>query len=209
MILEDLTITKWDIIKELSKKPSGPKELAEKIGSTTSNISQQLKLLEAQGYLNKKRIDQGKGSRKKNAARIIYSINQNKTYIVNLGLNTKIKEIQQTTHNNLIINLILNDLDINPILKFYLNHKKLFEKVDALLYLETKNNETHLLVITDQIQEFREKNSLELEDSKIIFWSHTLQEIKEGIQKKEEYFVEKIKKSKILYDKNNTYAKIK
>ena len=52
-----LTATKWKIIELLSQRPHSPTEMAKKIKTTTPNISQQLRLLEAYNLVKKKQVE--------------------------------------------------------------------------------------------------------------------------------------------------------
>lgn len=209
MIFEDLTNTKWNILKQVSKKPMSPKEIAQKTGSTISNISQQLKLLEAQGYLTKKRIDLGVGSRKKITGRIMYELKQEKAYIISLNKQAKTFEINLNTETKFLLNIISNEVNQNTILNLYINHKDLLNKANAIYLLDSTNTEIHLLIITNQTELFRNQSSITINNQKIIFWSHTLDEIKKGLNHKEKYFEDKIKQAKTLIDEKNIMQELK
>lgn len=53
-----LTGIKWEIIETIAKQPSSPTELAKKLNTSVANISQQLRLLQTAGLINKKKISQ-------------------------------------------------------------------------------------------------------------------------------------------------------
>ena len=65
-----LTGTKWEIIELLAKKEFSPTELAEKLNTTIANISQQLRLLQAAGFVKKERV----GTAKPGKPRVLFSI---------------------------------------------------------------------------------------------------------------------------------------
>lgn len=205
---EQITGTKWDIIEQLSKETLSPKELSEKLNTTIANVSQQLKLLEAYGYLKKKKTDQGKGSRKQTDRRTLYSLAKTTTTITNIQQsNTKRAEVKTHPLHQLMINLLLLDQKENaePILELYMAHKDLVEKIDAIYLVEQKHEETHLLIITDNTNIFRvEKSRLELvigqKKHVIVFWSHTLVEFIEGLRRQESYFLNQWKKAKLLLE---------
>jgi predicted transcriptional regulator len=70
--------TRWEILKELSVEQLSPMELAEKIKTTSANISQQLRLLELAGLVKSERtsnVDRGK-------PRVVYSIAGNNAYLI-------------------------------------------------------------------------------------------------------------------------------
>jgi len=55
-----LTGTKWEIIQILAHAPISPSELAEKLNTTIANISQQLRLLQTAGLINKQKAGTGR-----------------------------------------------------------------------------------------------------------------------------------------------------
>ncbi|MEM2139161.1 MAG: ArsR family transcriptional regulator [Candidatus Woesearchaeota archaeon] len=62
--------TRWEILKTLSEKKLSPIELADKLKTTSANISQQLRLLELAGLIKSEKLsnsDKGK-------PRIVYSL---------------------------------------------------------------------------------------------------------------------------------------
>jgi DNA-binding MarR family transcriptional regulator len=209
VIFEDLTNTKWNILKQIAKKPQSPKEIASKLNSTISNISQQLKLLEAQGYLNKKRIDLGVGSRKKITGRIIYGLKQEKAYILALNEQPKTFEINLTNETKFLLNIISNDVNTNSMLNLYINYNELLSKANAIYLLDSSNTEIHLLILTNETEAFRKQSSITINNQKIIFWSHTLDEIKKGLSHKEKYFEDKIKQAKTIIDEKNILNALK
>lgn len=210
----ELTGTKWEILEILSKKTSHPKELAEEIGTTIANISQQLKLLEAYGYIKSERVDKGKGSRKKRSSRIKYSLNKNQLSIISINpFKMERKEITRTHINVYLANILLCDLkkETELLIRLYTDHKELFEHIEALFFLKTDANETHLFVITEKIELFRAENSrLQItklkENNEIRFWSHTLDEVRKGLDSKEKYFLDQMKLAQLLYEKRPNYS---
>ena len=65
-----LTGTKWEIIELLAKKSLSPSDLSSKLNTTIANISQQLRLLETAGLVNKQRTGSGKPGK----PRVLFSI---------------------------------------------------------------------------------------------------------------------------------------
>ena len=205
---EQITGIKWDIIEQLSKKTLSPKELADNLNTTIANVSQQLKLLEAYGYVKKKKNDQGKGSRKQEDRRTLYSLAKTTATITNIQpSNTRRAEVKTNPLNQLMINLLLLDLKENaePILGFFMAHKDLVEKIDAAYLLEQKQDETHILIITEKTDIFRvEKSRLEVNVGNkkyvVVFWSHTLAEFVDGLKRGESYFWNQWKRSRFLIE---------
>lgn len=82
MELETLfTSSKWDILQVLSKGPKSPLELANETNTSIANISQQLRLLELGGLVNKKR----KSNRDRDQPRLIYSLAGHRSFIITLS----------------------------------------------------------------------------------------------------------------------------
>lgn len=203
--------SKWQILKILSKYPQTPKQLAERLGTTIANMSQQLKLLEAYGFLKKARADKGPNSRKTKDLRVVYSLIKGKTWLINVSPgNVKRKELKTTPETAMLVNLLLLDLkDEHPfVLNFFLN-SPLVEHIDSAYHLKSEKQEINILIITKKLEHFREaKSSLKIkyknEEKTIRFWSHTLQEIKEGLSRKEEYFQSIVSQAELIYEKEHT-----
>lgn len=195
----ELNQTQIQILKELSNTKQSPTQLSKKINSTISNISQNLKLLEAKGYLTKKRIDQGIGGRKNNKNRIQYQINKKETIIINIGEETKIETIEQNKKNQIIINTLIKKNDTQLLLNYYEDNKQELEQIEELYITKQNKQQTQILIIAKEVEPFRKKHKYEYKNKELIIWSHTPKEYKEGIQKKEEYFEELEKnKSRII-----------
>ena len=89
-----LTGIKWEIIEIISKKPSSPTELAEKINTTVANVSQQLRLLQTAGLTKRKRISQLKPGK----PRTQFSLADDYAIIITVASNfTKKKLIKLTS----------------------------------------------------------------------------------------------------------------
>jgi hypothetical protein len=207
---DEIAGSKWQILKILSKSPQTPKQLAEKLGTTIANMSQQLKLLEAYGYLKKARADRGPNSRKGKDLRVLYTLVKGKTWLTSVGPgNVKRKELKLTPDTSLMINLLLSDYkeEIPFILNFFMNHS-VVEHIDSAYYLRSDSEEIHILVITKKLDQFREaKSAIKIKhrngERTIRFWSHTLPEIKDGLVRKEPYFQDLIVQSTPLYEKEH------
>ncbi len=67
-----LALPRWEILQIIAHSPSSPIEIAEKIGTTVSYVSQQLKLLEAKGLVKKTKT----GAFQKGKPRNVFSISE-------------------------------------------------------------------------------------------------------------------------------------
>jgi hypothetical protein len=85
------TTSKWDILTVLSSGPKSPLELAKETRTSIANISQQLRLLELGGLINKKRVQ----NRDKDLPRLRYSLAGPNSFIINTSLGFVKKELIQ------------------------------------------------------------------------------------------------------------------
>lgn len=195
----ELTETKWSLIQQLESEPLSPKELAELTNTSIANTSQQLRLLEAQGFL-KKIKKKGNNTRQERDARILYSIAKPKIWITKISKEHVVKK-ELKNHDDFLLNLSLCDLkETRHIVKFFLENEALLKKIKCMYYLQTINQETHFLIITDELDFFRKDNhffEVTYDNKKITikFWSHSLNEIKKGLNNNEQYFVDLVKRA--------------
>ncbi len=81
--------TRWEILRELSKRKLSPMELASVLNTTSANISQQLRLLELGGLVESEKtsnVDKGK-------PRVIYSLAGENAYLIYTGKNFAEKKL--------------------------------------------------------------------------------------------------------------------
>ena len=190
----ELTETKWSLIKELEKGPLSPKELAILTSTSIANTSQQLRLLEAQGFLKKTR-NKGHQQRHERDARILYSIAKSKFLVTKIS-KEQVDRKDLKNHDDLLLNFLMCDLkETRHILKFFLERDDVLKKIQCLYYLQTLGNEIHFFIITNELDFFRKENhsfkvTYDNKEVLIKFWSHSFDEFKIGINKKEAYFVD-------------------
>ncbi len=211
----ELNETRLEILKHVAEAESTPKEIAEKTGNTLANSSYQLKLLEASGYLYRKKASKGKGSRKKTDRRILYGL-QSEIAIINTihPLSSGRKEIKLKGENEFLTNILFKEIpERKYILKFWYQHDNLITKIDGMLLKDINPSEVHLFIITKDVDVFRENNKIVLnsggEEKILVFWSHTEEEVREGIKNKDPYFMNSLYNSKFLYEKNQAVRKLK
>lgn len=139
---------RWDILNMITDNPSSPMEISDKIGTTMSFISQQLKLLEAAGLVKKEKtgaVDKGK-------PRSIYSISQESVYLIPLAKNFSEKKLVSLSPEKKIILKIWSTE--NPKFHSILENffwTKLQSKLDKInsIYAKTSGNKCKLFVISD------------------------------------------------------------
>lgn len=148
---------RWEILEIVAKNPSSPIEIAEKLGTTVSYISQQLKLLEAARIIYKTKT----GSAEKGKPRSLYAISEEFVYVISLTKGFSNKKLiylspyhkiilavwtleDASLHNsmqNLIFKLIESNLDFDSLfldrenskLIIVSNSKEIKSKVDSFV----------------------------------------------------------------------------
>ena len=212
MEYEDLlSKSKWSILKELAKGEKSAVDIAKRTSQSISNVTQQLKLLEAYNLVKKTKQEQKK---KPGKPKTPYMLNQEVVMVSILkpGLADKkiIKLKEADACQKCILNtfFLLNPEDYYYLIKF-ICLTDMIKKAETVAYLKADEKEIEIMIISEQIKEIREKYSnmsipgLVGKTKKIISWSHNRKEIEEGIERKEEYFVNLVKNSKELFDKKD------
>lgn len=205
---------KWNILKELAEKPQSPSDLALKTGTSLSNITQQLKLLEAYKIVRKEK------SEEKNAGkpRTIYYLNTEISYAIILKEGMAERKLFYIDNNNeMLFDIIfgMNPDDLIFILKFSFKYEEVLKKCKAIGFLKSTRDSIELFLITDHLDEIRSKFSNVFIDDhhgrtkKIINWSHNEFEINDGLHRKDKYFMDMIKNVQIIHDPNSILSHVK
>lgn len=214
---ELLTKSKWSILKELAKGKKSAVEIAKKTNQSIANVTQQLRLLEAYDLVKKAKHEKEK---KPGKPKIPYVLSQEIviTSMVKPGLVDKkvLKLKEADACHKCLLNafFLLNPEDYYYLTKFIYT-TDMMKKADTLAYLKSDDKEIEIMIITEHIREVREKYSnmsisgLSGKTKKIISWSHNKKEVEEGLKRKEEYFINLVKKSKELFDKKNNLADLR
>lgn len=211
--LGELNNTQKNILFELSKQDASPKQLANKLNKTISYVSQQLKILYLAGYIKQIDVQTGKGSRSHKDIRSLYALKKELIKLTALiKNNSKEIELPNTETVRLFVNCFSAQVKKpNYILKLYFCKPKLVQALTNLYFLE-EGKEVELLVITKQLEQFRNEKSLQkimYEDKEITFrfWSHSPKELYEGINNNERYYLQKVKMAKPLILRNQSLHK--
>lgn len=214
-----LTKSKWSVLKELAKGEKAPVEIAKKTNQSIANVTHQLQILEAYNFV--KKTKQEKETKKKpGKPRTLYALNQEILAISMLktGLADKkflkLKEADEC--HKFILNLffILNPEDHYYLIKFVCVTDML-KKADTIAYLKSSDKEIEIMIITEGFKEVREQYSnMSIEGydgktKKIISWSHNRKEVEEGLERKEDYFINLVKNSNELIDKKDNIKELK
>lgn len=211
---ELLTGTRWKVIENVAKK--GPKtatQIAKDTGVTLPAISQAMKLLEAYGYIvakKQKRSGPGKPA-------VEYQLKKQTAMITIClpGLAEKINISPDPETEAELRTLMLSPKDRYWLLKLLCTQDDLLEDCQAIGFVKSTEKETHLLVIAEKLDAFRKEYSkirLEgkgKEKKTIVIWSHTEQEIIDGLGRKEHYFADLVKQAFAFHDPDSIIAKLK
>ncbi len=142
-----LASPRWDILKIIINKPSAPMEIAEQLQTTTSFVSQQLKLLEATGLVKKQKT----GAFEKGKPRSLFSISEEFLYIVPIAKNAPDKTLLTLSkENKIILNIWClknKELEIK-LQKFFWQIQKYLDEIDTIL-VYTKSPQPKIYIISN------------------------------------------------------------
>ncbi|MFH1071975.1 MAG: winged helix-turn-helix domain-containing protein [Nanoarchaeota archaeon] len=208
--------SKWDILKELSKKSSSPTELSAKLKTSIPNILQQLSLLEAHGLVEKTR----EFSKKPGKPRTIYTLKNELLHLSFIGGYKSKKLLIPLDKEDILPYLILqarlfdNQEDSLHLMKFFFLNEELLRKCDAVAFFKSNQKEIELLIITENLALVREKISNQFikvneKEMKLIVWSHNQFEVEDGLFRKDRHFTEFIDAIQPLYDPAGYFSILK
>lgn len=205
-------INKWSILKELSIKEQSATDLAETINTSISNITQQLKLLEAYGIVIKNKSNEKTVGKPK----IIYRIKEDFVYAAMLKNGKAEKRLFRLEgFNGFIHNMIFTTGpdDSFYILKFILKHEEILKRCKAFGFIKSTRDAVELFILAENVDEIRARfSNMFIEDisgktKKIINWTHNEWEINDGLSRKDKYFLDMLWNVQILYDPNRILEK--
>lgn len=206
---------KWFLLKEIAEKPLSPSELAEKTHTSLSNVVQQLKLLEAHGIIKKEKAEPTNMNGK---PKMIYSLNKELAYVVFLAegkAERNVFKLDRTTKGFFNILFQTSNEDVFFLTKFIFQNEDILKKCKAIALIKTTRDSIDLFLITESVDEIRAKFSnnfiqdLTGKTKKIINWTHTVHEVKDGLHRKDKYFIDMVKNSQILSDPENILKHVK
>ncbi len=157
------TASKWTILEQLQDDPQSPKHLAEELGTSVANISQQLRLLEMADLVESERVS----NREKGQPRVLYSLAGDHSYLISAANGFVEKQFHELSdRNKAILRIWLSDM--NPEDRYLL--EKSFWLVEPHidditgLYLDTTKRQLELTVVTvsDSLED--ELDDLNIED---------------------------------------------
>jgi predicted transcriptional regulator len=174
--------TRWEILKAISERKLSPIELADKMKTTSANISQQLRLLELGGLVKSERtsnIDKGK-------PRIVYSLAGDTSFLIISSPNfTEKKMLPLTAYHKFMMKAwFLENIEHHSLLsEIYFKIKDQLTNIkliaaqstskELIIYLVTEGQKTQdtlkkltedskkVRIVVLELPEFRKKSSIE------------------------------------------------
>lgn len=179
---EYLGQAKWPILEIIAKGPHSPIEIAQIIGTSVAYVSQQLKLLEAVGLVQKSKT----GEFLKGKPRSLYSLTRDLIHITSLvqGQPQK-KSIEPTRHQEVIMNIWMyeNLTSQKDLEKLYWTLEPLFDRLQGM-YMDLSASKEKLLLIT---KDKKLKHVIDQFFKKHAFVDYTILTSFETLKKKRKY----------------------
>lgn len=210
--VELLSNSKWLMLKEIASKEQSATELAQTLHSSVSNVTQQLKLLEAYNIISRKKSSEKHIGK----PRTIYCIKDSMVYAAMLKKGKAEKKLFKLEgFNGLLYNLVFTAgaEDSFYILKFILKHEDILKRCKALGFLRSNKESVELFILTEHVDDIRAQfSNLFIEDingktKKIVNWTHNDWEINDGLSRKDKYFLDKLSNVQTLYDPHGLLEK--
>jgi DNA-binding transcriptional ArsR family regulator len=187
-----VTGVRWDILQRIAKTPATGAELAAALGTTPANVSQHLKLLELVGLVTKERV---------NGKSMHYKVEHPTVLLTMLSDDPKRMVVVLDPLMQLELKLLCEKTKKSQYLRrFIAQHEELVRTFTAF-GLVRDTEDIQLFVIADDVKHLRkEYANLPVGDKKVVIWSHTPHEVQEGLQRREDYFVNMMRHLAVLYD---------
>ena len=153
MELETLfTASKWGILEVLSRKPSSPLEIANELGTTIANISQQMRLLEASGLVVRTKVQNSEAGK----PRALFTLKEDFAFVAAATDGVAKKAILPLSNSQVYLTRVwmLGEPSIvDPLSKFYfsnnIDHDLYFKQVSGnTIKLETTKGSSYSKPVT-------------------------------------------------------------
>ena len=118
-----------------------------------------------------------------------------------------------TMRHVLSILLLVREEDQACLVTLMLTHHELITDC-AIAYKKTKGTAIELLLLTENLDHIRKKYSkISIEaDGKgyhVISWTHSIGEIRNGLQRDDKHFVELMKDTHVIHDPHDNFSKVR
>jgi hypothetical protein len=207
---ELLTGVRWKVLQELTKHSElTASEIAANTGVTLPGISQATQLLEAYNYISSKAVAKGPGRPRQK-----YKIKKSIAHMTVCadGFAQQLSFAPNPFQAALLRTFALPNGDGKWVQKLLITYDHLFEALEAVAFVDSGKDETHILVITEDVEQYREKySSISLQigkkKQKVVSWSHNYDEFCAGLARNEKYFNDLYEKAIVIYDPKQLIAK--
>lgn len=202
---EFMTGTRWKMLESIAEHERSASEVAKAVGSSVAHASQQLKLLEARSLITRtKRQQHGKGKPHQR-----YRIAKALAVVTSIAPGyAQQRTLSPTSFQTMLLNVLLwpRLADQYFLQKFLCLHEDVVAESSAIAISDAAGDELHLLLITspEQLEHVRQKSKAVIEHTgekrTIICWTHTIEEVEQGLAQGEAYYVNHLRKPHILTD---------
>lgn len=189
----------------MAKRPQSTSELAERLGTSQANVSQQLKQLELAGFVARRRA-RGKGKHYE------YLIPEERMHLTYLGPRTALRKLMDGSDmERFIAGLQLHPHNI-ALMTFVLGHPELIRGMRAMGVLDRSSPE--LFVIADSVDDIRREHANITLDTlegqaRLVLWSHTMAEVEQGLDRGDQYFYDALAQIGLMYDPKGVLMELK
>lgn len=152
--------SKWNVLKVLAERSLSPLELAHELNTTISNVSQQLRLLEMAGLVQKVKIQ----NRDKGKPRTLFSIADDYLYLVAVTKSFAKKQLMHLSeyHSMILKVWLLQDADLHYYLeRFCYKIEEKFPDVKAIAF-DMQNKNLKMYVVVDSLDGKEKKGSFKI-----------------------------------------------
>jgi len=201
--------SRWQVLKAITQSHTSASEIAKVINTSIPNVTQQLKLLEAYGIVafdKEKKEGLGKPRQLYKLTKPVASI-----ALARDGM-AKQKFFQPCWEQALILSstFIKSPQEQFCLLKFLFNNEEILQKC-GVAYVKSSSEEIEIFLLTELLDEIRKKYSSGNVECggkkfKVVAWTHSFEEVKDGLARDDKHFIHLLKDSLILHDPENKIA---
>ncbi|MFA5857112.1 MAG: ArsR family transcriptional regulator [Candidatus Pacearchaeota archaeon] len=142
-----LTSPRWEILQIIAERPSSPVEIAEKLKTTVSYVSQQLKLLDAANLLSKEKT----GAAEKGKPRTLFSLSNELFYLTVLTKQFSKKKLFKLDehHKNILKIWLIEDNTIHHLIeKLYWKLQEEISDIEGI-FIDNINFKPKIIILSE------------------------------------------------------------
>jgi DNA-binding transcriptional ArsR family regulator len=206
-----LTSARWEILRELSKGPANTTRIAQAVGTSVPNASQQLRLLLAYGLIDREREKRGavgKPAQRYRLARPCCEVSLAAQGFARRAL------LHPNDQQGLLVRVLFIPKadDQLFVIKALSCADELLERC-AIAYLKSTAEAIELLLLTDDVERMRAQYSSMTvacrgKERRIAGWTHSASEVVAGIRKRDAYYEHLMRDPIILHDPHHLFDEV-